>query len=204
MADGRLIHVVELTGLKPGGSYYFVAGDEEHGFSPEMKFRTVPDTDEAIRFVVGGDMGISRHARKMVRIAARRDPLFAAIGGDLAYANGRLSRGRKWDRWFDNWRDSFVSPDGFMVPMILAIGNHEVQGGYGQAPFYFGYFCQGAGEGRAYFSKRIGKRVALYLLDSGHIAPHGGLKAAWLESEMAGDGEISYRLAFYHVPLYPA
>ena len=208
LADGRLIHVVELTGLKPGGSYYFVAGNEEPGFSPEMKFRTVPDTDEAIRFVVGGDMGISRHARKMVRIAAGRDPLFAAIGGDLAYANGRLSRGRKWDRWFDNWRDSFVSPDGFMVPMILAIGNHEVQDGYGQppekAPFYFGYFRQGAGEGRAYFSKRIGKRVALYLLDSGHIAPHGGLQAAWLESEMAGDGEVSYRLAIYHVPLYPA
>ena len=165
LAHERLIHVVELSALKPGGAYYFVAGDEEHGFSPERKFRTVPDAETPIRFVVGGDMGISRHAEKLMRIAAGRDPFFAAIGGDLAYGNGRLTKRVKWDRWLDSWHKSFVSPEGFMIPMVLAIGNHEVQGGYGQppeeAPFYFGYFRQGSGEGRSFFSKRIGRRSPL-------------------------------------------
>ena len=41
LADGRKIHWVELTGLKPGATYYFIAGDPEHGFTAERKFRTV-------------------------------------------------------------------------------------------------------------------------------------------------------------------
>ena len=52
----RTIHVVELTGLTPGQTYYFVAGDEETGYSDERKFRTLP-LDGPLRFITGGDLG---------------------------------------------------------------------------------------------------------------------------------------------------
>ena len=208
LEDGRTIHVVELTGLEPDKAYFFIAGDETNGFSTELKFRTVPDDDRPVRFVVGGDMGINRRAAQLIGIAGEKDPLFAVIGGDLAYANGRLSSHSKWDRWLANWQENFVSPDGFMIPMVLAVGNHEVRGGYGQlpvdAPFYFGYFKQAGGVNRAYFSMRFGANVAIYVLDSGHVSAHGGDQALWLEGEMARDENVPYRLAVYHVPLYPA
>ena len=198
LADGRLIYVRRTDGLEARWLLFHRRGRRGTWLQSRDEIFHRPDTNEAIRFVAGGDMGISRHARKMVRISTGRYPLIAAIAGDLAYANGRLSRDRKRHRWFDNWRDSVVSPDGFMVPMILAIGNHEVQGGYCQrpekAPYYFGYFRQGASEGRAYFSKRVGKRIARYLLDSGHIAQYGGMQAAWLESGKLGDREVYCRV----------
>ncbi len=181
LEDRRTINVVELTGLEPSTAYFFIAGDETNGFSTELKFRTVPDDDRPVRFVVGGDMGISQEAAQLIGIAGEKDPLFAVIGGDLAYANGRLSSHRRWDRWLENWQENFVSPDGFMIPMVLAVGNHEVRGGYGQlpedAPFYFGYFKQAGGENRAYFSMRFGANVAIYVLDSGHVSTHGGEQA---------------------------
>src|SRR5206468_6090157 len=42
-----------------------------------------------------------------------------------------------------------------------------------------------------------------YLLDSGHLAPHGPEQAAWLDGQLEADREVPYHFAVYHVPLYP-
>lgn len=206
LADGRIVHWVELTELEPGDIYYFIAGDAASGFSAEYKFRTAPADDRTIRFVSGGDMTPGKRARRLLARAGERDPLFALVGGDLAYVNGKTKKYSKWDQWLENWQENMVTPDTCMVPMVLAIGNHEVQGGYGQdptrAPFYYGYFAQ-AGE-RAYFSRRFGANMILYALDSGHTAAHGGAQAQWLADEMRHTRDMPYRFALYHVPLYPA
>ena len=97
--ENRYIHVVELTDLEPGRAYYFVSGDNENGFSEERKFRTIASSDAPIRFVSGGDMGIGDRVNRMLRQAAAQKPHFALIGGDIAYANGRLSNEGKWDTW---------------------------------------------------------------------------------------------------------
>jgi len=63
-------------------------------------------------------------------------------GGDLAYANGR-----SWERWLDwieVYADHAVSEDGYSIPFVVAIGNHEVNGGYGktpkEAPMFYNFF----------------------------------------------------------------
>src|ERR1043166_1542412 len=85
LGDGRTIHWVELTQLKPGVSYYFVAGDLQHGFTAERKFQTIPDGHQPLRFVVGGDMVAGPTLPAFLQQAARHEPKFVAVGGDIAY-----------------------------------------------------------------------------------------------------------------------
>ena len=208
LSPERSIYWANLEGLSANMSYYFVTGSEEGGFGQEFKFRTIPSDDREIRFVVGGDMGVSDETARMLRIAGEMDPLFVIVGGDIAYANGSLRHYSRWDRWLDNWRLNCVTPEGYMVPMVLAIGNHEVMGGYGQphkrAPFYFGYFHQKGGPDRSYFYQGFGENVGIFILDSGHVADHGGDQAVWLEEELSVRMDLLYRIAVYHIPLYPA
>jgi hypothetical protein len=214
LRDERYIHVVELTGLEPGETYYFVAGGwtsisrrfatKWREVTEELSFRTIPNDGSPIRFVTGGDMGIGKLARALLARAGEKDPMFGLIGGDLAYVNGDLNEFAKWDRWLRNWSSNMIAPDGRLIPMVLAVGNHEVDGAFGQplekARFYISYFAQ---ENRSYFSRKFGKDVVLYALDTGHIASHES-QVAWLDEAMTADEAIARKIAVYHVPLYPS
>jgi len=206
LQDGRTIHWVELTQLKPGKTYYFIAGDARNGFTAERKFQTVPDGRQKLRFVNGGDMGTGPALQPLLQHAARQEPNFAVVGGDIAYANDVLTNYTRWDIWLDAWQQSMVTPKGYTVPMVLAIGNHEVRGGSARsltnAVFYFQYFAQV--HDRSYYSRKFGKNLVMYLLDSGHLTPHGGEQAAWLDAELNADRNFRHRFAVYHVPLYPS
>jgi phosphodiesterase/alkaline phosphatase D-like protein len=126
----RFVHTIELSGLKPATTYYFVAGDSTAGYSAERRFVTAPDDDTPIRFVVGGDMAVSERASRLEMEAAKTEPLFCVLGGDLAYANGDPLLWEIWDRWLDSWQQHMVTPQGHTIPIVAAIGNHEVRGGY--------------------------------------------------------------------------
>lgn len=205
LPDGRWIHTVELTGLEPAGTYHFIAGDPKNGFTAVRKFRTLPDGQQPIRFITGGDMYMGDRPNALQRLAAKENPDFALIGGDIAYVNGVLADYAKWDRWLTAWETLMVTPDGATIPMILAIGNHETNSKETvperRAPFYFGYFAQ---SDKTYFARRIGAQTVLFALDTGHVAPHGGEQAAWLESEMEAYADVPNKFACYHVPLYPS
>ncbi len=204
LRDERYIHVVELTGLEPGETYYFVAGGKRQEVTEELSFRTIPNDGSPIRFVTGGDMGIDKLARALLARAGEKDPMFGLIGGDLAYVNGDLKEFAKWDRWLRNWSSNMIAPDGRLIPMVVGIGNHEVDGAFGQplekARFYISYFAQ---ENRSYFSRKFGKDVVLYALDTGHIASHQS-QVTWLDEAMTADEAIARKFAIYHVPLYPS
>jgi len=208
----RAVHVVELTGLRPGREYYFIAGDEEHGYSAERKFRTSPDGDAPIRFITGGDMGTDEVVGRLMRHAASTDPLFGLIGGDIAYANGELDEWHDWEVWLDFWERDMVGPKGHTIPMVLAIGNHEVNDKTGpiteRAPFFFGYFAQeGAAlsyDSRAYFRRSFGDNVALYALDSGHVTAVDREQRDWLDATIERDRDMPFKFAVYHVPMYPS
>src|SRR5690349_23007465 len=76
----------ELTGLSPGTDYQFRIGKA----SPTYRFRTMPaKATNAIHFISGGDCGVNAHAVANNVQAARQDPMFAVVGGDLGYDNGR-------------------------------------------------------------------------------------------------------------------
>lgn len=201
----RIVHRVELTGLEPGRTYWFVAGDGS-AWTAERKFRTIPADDVDLRFATGGDMGVDSHVPQLLARAAAEEPRFALIGGDIAYANGSVSNIDRWDAWLGHWSLQMVTPEGYTVPVLLAIGNHEVRGSYGktadEAPFYFGLFAQ---EGRrSYFVRDLGPRLSFFVLDSGHVTSHGGDQREWLDRELARRKDRPYRMAVYHVPLYPS
>jgi len=201
----RWVSFVKLTGLEPGETYYFRAGDSGVGFSKERKFRTMPDTSEEMRFVTGGDMWIEPATHQLLRQSASQSPQFALVGGDMAYADGKLSHVNFWDKWFDAWDEYMVTPSGHSIPMVLAVGNHETQGGFAgtpaDAPYFYNFFKQ---DERGYFSRQFGPDIIVYVLDSGHTNPQDGEQARWLAEEMERTKNVKHRFAMYHVPCYPS
>jgi Purple acid Phosphatase, N-terminal domain/Calcineurin-like phosphoesterase len=203
----RAIHVVELTSLTPGQTYYFIAGDATAGYTSEKMFRTIPDSG-AVRFITGGDMGTDFAVGQLLRQAAGQSPMAALIGGDVAYANADFGNWKDWDRWLDLWEDNMVTPEGHTVPIILAIGNHETTAGFFQflfpklaAPFYFGYFAQ---EGRAYFVRELGPHARVFALDTSHVTSMTGAQQRFLDQELAATPAGVHTFALYHVPMYPS
>lgn len=205
LKDRRWIHRIELTGLTPGARYYFAPAYGRRGGGKEYRFRTTPNDGSPIRFVAGGDIGILPRAPRLLRQAASQNPLFIVIGGDIAYANGKLGNVWIWDIWFYNWARCMVTPEGDMIPIVAAIGNHEVNDKTGtpeeRAPFYHAFFAQNGG---TYFTKTFGPDMVLFVLDSGHIVPQDGPQSAWLDQQMSQYDAFQYKLASYHVPLYPS
>ncbi len=203
--DDRWIHRVELTGLAPGGTVYVCAGSASAGISREYKVRTLPHDGRPLRFVTGGDMGPSYLTRKLLRESAKLSPDVALIGGDVAYANGQISAVDRWDAWLSYYEEEMVTPEGFAIPVIIGIGNHEVIGGYNgtkdKAPFFFGFFGQ---DETTYFARKLGANLALFVLDTGHIVAHDGTQAAWLDQAMAAHADTPFSAALYHIPLYPS
>lgn len=206
--DRTLIEVA-LNDLEPNETYYFVAGDAERGYSEERSFRTLPADDTPIRFVTGGDMGVSPSAARLLEQGGKLDPMFCAIGGDLAYANGELWEYRTWDRWFENYDEYMRAPDGRMIPIFAAIGNHETNDFETTnpaivAPFYDMYFGRAQSDSKTYFSRMFGSETLMIALDSGHVVPHGGEQTAWLAETLAANCGVPYIFCMYHVPLYPS
>lgn len=207
LSDERAIYVAPLTGLKPGTDYYFVTENEENGVSQERKFRTLPGGDKPFRFVNGGDMGADGLVVPLLKLAAKTDPDFGLIGGDLAYENGLLAANRTWDRWLKNWSEYMVTSDGRMVPLVTAIGNHETNDYQStdlemQSPWYTAFFGR-QGE-HVYWTFHVGDNAVFYLLDSGHLIPHAGAQTDWLKAELEKNKGVRHQFAAYHVPLYPA
>lgn len=205
LKDKRQIHSVELTGLAPGATYYFVAGFQRKGVGRECCFRTIPNDGSPIRFIDGGDMTILPRTARLLRQVEAQNPMFAVIGGDLPYANGKLSNVWMWDIWLNLLEHYLVNPENAMIPIVAAIGNHEVNGEHTEplenAPFFYGFLAQG---GSTYFMRTFGPNMALFILDSGHIIPCAGAQADWLAENLARYGAVPFKFASYHVPLYPS
>lgn len=212
LPDGRWVHHVELTNLLPGATYSLQVRVKGSDWTSAYRFRPLPNDDTPLRFVFGGDIGARTAHQKnpgerdpLHALAALKDPHFALLGGDLAYADGNVDKVAAWDSLFTAWKQHFIAPGRRLIPLILAIGNHEVQGGYegtpGKAPFYYGFFAQ-AGD-QAHFMRRLGPRLALVVLDSGHTASHAS-QTSWLDKQLTSLQDTPHVMAMYHVPLYPS
>ena len=215
----RVFHF-ELRDLEPGASYDFTTTAEGRPLGNVRSFRTVP-RDGPVRLAAGGDVGTEPLSLALLAEASRQSPHMLVIGGDLAYANGLVSRWPRWRTWLEYVTEALITPEGHTVPMVLAIGNHEVNVGRDggvpvsapaeqKAPFFFGLFAQNQAPGNSadaggatYFRRGLGAAGALYVLDTGHLVAHAD-QAAWLEAHLAADADLPNRVALYHVPLYPA
>lgn len=207
MNNTRTLFQVELTELEDDTLYYFTTGAPEVGYAEEKKFRTIPYESDQYRFVEGGDFEVTDDAVLIAKKAAEMGPHAALLGGDYPREVFSEMDFEKWDAWLDIYKKNMITPEGCLVPMVLAIGNHEVVGGFERcpedAPFYFQYFPQNL-EKKSYFLKRFGANIILFVLDSGHTARHQGVQERWLRKNMESNQEIPIKLATYHVPIYPS
>ena len=225
----RIIHRVDLRRLEPATIYHFRFGED----SKEYHFRTMPlDLSDPVRFVTGGDTHHSRH--EMSAVAMTYDPDFILWGGDLAYANGTPERVEMWYGWFDGIKENLISEDGRVVPILVAIGNHELFGvrrlqrdgeawpeeeieAYltehnlwdGKATFFFDLFAFPGRQEAAWGVLDFGDYMSLFLLDSDHNSVPlyqsvTGAQTGWLEAVLKERQDRPHLFPIYHVPAYPS
>jgi hypothetical protein len=192
----------ELTDLSPGTDYQFRIGKK----SPTYRFRTMPaKATDAIHFISGGDCGVNPHAVANNTQAARQDPMFAVIGGDLGYDNGKSVETSL--AFLRNYSKHMIGRDGRLIPMVACIGNHEVDGGYAKprtkAPFFYALF-DGLYPETGFATLDFGDYLSLVLLDTGHTSAIGGDQADWLEKTLKARAEHPNVFVVNHVPAYPS
>jgi acid phosphatase type 7 len=196
------VHRCELTELEPGAEYRFQVGCNP----AEFRFRTMPSkANDTIQFVSGGDAGTGSSAIATNILAAKQEPWFALIGGDLAYDNG-TSPGT-FLKFLENYRRHMVDPQGRLIPMLSCLGNHEVKGGYrgdrSKSPHYLSVF-DGLFSETTYGVLDIGDYLSLVLLDTGHLSPIAGEQTDWLSRCLAERQDRPHLIVANHVPAYPS
>ncbi len=202
----RTVRIVELTGLMPGTNYEFCFQPGARVF----KFRTMPrDLSQPVRFITGGDVYHNlKWMGNTTALAAKLDPAFIVFGGDLAYSHGGTNE-EKITQWFDyfaSWKTNAVAPDGRLIPMLVAIGNHEVKDSYRQpvekaASFYTLFSSPGP---QGYTALDFGKYLSLFLLDSDHTHTIAGEQTAWLGKNLSARRKVPHVFPVYHTPAYPS
>jgi hypothetical protein len=159
----------------------------------------------AFQFISGGDCGVNQHAINNNIVAARQDPMFALIGGDLGYDDGQNATIA--ERFIRNYSANMTDSQGRLIPMIVCIGNHEVRGGYNgrreNAPFFFALF-DGMYAENTYFALDFGDYLSLVLLDTGHIAGIAGEQTSWLDRTLRERTDRQHLIVVNHVPAYPS
>ncbi len=196
------VHRAEVTGLTPGTEYLLQIGTSVH----TSRFRTMPArATDTFTWVSGGDCGTGPHAIGTNQIAAKQEPYFALIGGDLGYDNGTSARTAV--QFLQNYSKHMIDPKGRLIPMVTCIGNHEVRGGFRgkryDAAYYLPLF-DGLYKETTYGALDFGDYLSLVLLDTGHVSAIGGEQTDWLDSALAERQDRPHLIVANHVPAYPS
>jgi len=223
------IHHVELTGLNPDTTYYFICGNPDNGWSEELNFRTAPTQRKDIRFVVGGDSRwdprypypewpTSRD--NVTKLMASYNPDFAIFVGDYIwngeyqtedlYGYSRESFPDSWDNWLRAWYKYARTDDNRLIPIVPVMGNHEVTypepSGYDpmtDASNYYMLFVFPEFPGnRAYYSLNWGPDLHITILDSEILAPRSdswNAQIEWLEQDLNRSSSL-WNIAADHRP----
>lgn len=200
-ADGLSRQRAVLTNLIADTTYEIEIDGSETGYTIKTAPRTLSNQ---IEFAEGGDIGTSTAVTNLHNHASSWDPLFGLVGGDLAYANGRVSR--RWIRFLELWHQ-YMRSGNRLIPMVAAIGNHEVQSGMhgtpAEAPFFYTLFDNTQRE-QAYWTLDIGDYLSIIILDSNHTTPVAGQQTDWLVEVLSKRVNRQHLLTAYHVPAYPS
>jgi len=198
------VHKARISNLNAGTTYEFRIGSD----GTTHTFKTLPQLlEEPLSFVNGGDMYHSASLMiPVTQAAAARNPNFAVIGGDWAYADGDTTKVNRWFRLFEIWQEFMAPPDGHIVPFVPAIGNHEVRGAYNRppshAPLYFTFFD--LPDKRAYYTLDFGNYLSLIILDSNHTNSIDGQQKNWLRQVLEDRQDVPHVFPVYHVPAFPS
>ena len=169
----RYLHHIPVHSLDPDSLYKIVIQTPDFSSTKTLKFRTLPESSVGLRLAFGGDWEKCDGGEKIAKVIAYRHPHALIMGGDYPRFVESIHDYQKWDDWLDMVETHIIKKDGCSIPMILAIGNHDVFGAYDQprmnAPFFNNYFKQSSYK-RNYFAKTLGNDLVLFILDSGHTA----------------------------------
>jgi hypothetical protein len=212
-AFGRRIHSATIRGLTPGQDYFFTISDGSKALVVERKFQTLPSSG-ALRFVSGGDFSAFATADQTSRMAASMSPHFALLGGDLAYADNKNENEPLWDQWFNSWTRTMITPAGYTIPLITAMGYHDASYGYSDPSEsskkrtilednqFANFFHLHNTEKRTYFRRQLNQDTVVYVLDTGH-AFTADEQASWLAQMLAQDAAIANKFTCYHLAMHP-
>ena len=198
-APGRTVYRVELTGLEPDAVYEFRPAERERPYH----FRTMPKRlTRNLRVVAGGDTAPAGVFEKVNALAASLKPDFILWGGDYSYSDGKAGEIKKEILWHENIRDHLIGADRRVIPVIAAIGNHEVNSTV--APYYEANFAFPAEE--TYGVLDFGDYLSVWVLDTNHRARIAGKQTEWFAASLAARAKDPRRILIpvYHVPAYPS
>ena len=208
-APQYIIHRVELSNLEPNAEYFFKVLQY-----PEVhRFLTAPGhLDNELRFVVGGDMyhDALSFMINTCKKAALMHPCFALIGGDIAYAvkskNQKRDQTERWIDWIKVWSAYMRTPKGYLIPVIAALGNHDIIGEFDQTPSQAATFSAlfPMPGPQIYNVIDFGSYLSIFILDSGHAHPVEGVQTSWLGKVLQERERTKHKFAIYHVPAYPS
>lgn len=203
----RIIHA-HLESLQPDQLVSFRLMPAKGESTETFSFKTAPLAPTSARFVTGGDLyqDLGR-MNEMNRQAGLADPLFALIGGDLAYTDDQ--KPMKWFDYFDSWAQNARTPDGRLVPKIVAIGNHEVSdGGFNptnahgpeRAREFYSLF-DFPEEKCATYTIDFGDSLSFVILDSGHTR-NIAAQVDFLKTALEAREKFPHLFVCYHRPAY--
>jgi hypothetical protein len=212
---GGYIHDVELTGLEPDTTYYFICGGEVGGWSSERSFRTAPSSRKSFRFIVGADSRRSgpydadeldippfpEMRNKVSQAMAKFNPSFVIFIGDLI--RDAFDQ-EQWDNWFEMVETYWIDNFGRTIPIIPVIGNHEVvwpQLEYSKddARNYYGQFCLPGNE--RWYSLDWGPDLHITVLNSEIPRDqYSEEEFDWLWSDLAANRDKKWKIAAFHRP----
>lgn len=211
----RFVHRVALNNLSQGTTYEIRFGK----YDKVYQFKTMPRdiSKEPVKIAIGGD---TMHEKDMLertnRQVASHDPHFIVMGGDLAYENGSARQvGRMFD-WFDACKNTLITDENRIIPIVAGIGNHEVSGGYYSprrfsgndtdrekfAPYFYSLFAFPGHPG--YNVLDFGNYLSLFILDTEHTNPVAGRQTEWLAAELDKRSDFIHIIPVYHIPAYPS
>ena len=212
--SGHTVHAVQLSKLRPGTEYEFARSTGDDASTPganvkPFRFRSAPEKlGSAFRFVTGGDMGVSNLAKQITAQAAKTNPDFALLGGDLAYANGRSTKA--WLSWLDDWHKLARTRKGHLIPIVIVIGNHEMGSKltpeqarqlqtHPKSKFFYSLFT--LPEGKPNFTVDFGSYLSIFALDSDHSVKVTD-QTGWLGKALEARTSQKYQFVCYHRPTY--
>ncbi|MDE3045362.1 MAG: fibronectin type III domain-containing protein [Verrucomicrobiota bacterium] len=195
------IHTLHIQNLDPNTLYHFRIGPDTYAF------QTAPKTlDKPLRFVIGGDMFISPLLfEQMSQVAVKQEPLFAVLGGDLAYAirnpfRLRSTSSRRWSSFLSAWSNAMITPDRRLIPMLIVAGNHDVD--EDSADLFFTLFA--FSNRTLYRALDFGSYLTIIFLDTGYLTAIEGPQTIWLDNTLQKRSTVPFIFPAYHEGAYPS
>lgn len=187
------IHDVELTGLRPDTTYFFICGGSGT-YSEERSFKTAPKLPSNVTFVVGGDSRHYPEDRTIVSQAmSHTNPSFVIHSGDMVDSGDFQSY---WDVWFTDVNDNWISDNGLTIPIIPCIGNHE-----NNATKYYDQFALPNNEQWYYYD--WGPSLRIIVLNSGSSPSQIAVdQVNWLENVLATTPWYMWKIVILHRNVY--